>query len=176
MRKLGNIGLSLAGAAMVATATTASAQPGPALPLVAVPAAECAALSRQLSSTLPRPLVTTTGRVEFFSGDRRWEGRSCVLTARGSGTQFDRRPNAGEALQARIRAGGWIQDEGMMADGPGSSVIGFRRGDRVLSMSWEDDDGGLCGDGDGVGVDCERTPARRVVTVVLGLARDPGRR
>lgn len=164
------------GTLVLAMAGAVAAQPGPARPLAAVPAAECAALSRQLAGALPRPLVTTAGRVEYFSGDNRWEGRGCVLTARGTGVQFDRRPDAFEDVERRLRADGWRQDQGMQADGPGSTVVGFRRGDRFLSLSYEDDDGGLCGDGDRAGVDCERSRARSVVTVQAGLARAAGRR
>lgn len=165
---------------LLAAPVAAGAQPGPAAPLRAPSAAECQALQRAVQPALPRPLTRASGRVEWFSGDFRAEGAGCTLAARGTGVQFDRAGEWWNRLQARLRAAGWRQDEGMVADGAGSSVIGFRKGaDLYLYVGTEDDDGGHCDETDRTqrpGVDCERTRARSVVTVNLGLARGPARR
>lgn len=154
-------------------AVPAEAQPNRPARLVPPTAAECAALRRAVQPAIPRPLARGAGPVEFFSGEWRVEGRGCTLQARGNGTQFDRMPDWGRRLEAAVQRAGWRRDEGMQADGAGSQVIGFRRGDLYLYLSTEDFDGGPCSGeaGERPGVDCEQTRARSQVSVDLGLAR-----
>lgn len=163
-------------AAASAAGTPASAQSTAVARLAAPTAAECQALQRAAQPALPRPLTRGSGRVEFFSGDFRAEGTGCTLHAEGNGLVFERSGDWSDRLSSRLRRAGWRLDEGMAADGAGTSVIGFRKGDLYLSVSTDTGFGGLCDEGQRSGVDCEREPRHATVTVDLGLARGPARR
>lgn len=149
----------------------AHAQPRPRA-LAPVPMQECDDLLRAVQPAVPRPFRRSAGEVRFFSGTLDVRGPGCVLTARGMLNQFDGDGVYWETLKARLVRVGWRADPGMVADGGGGQVLGYRRGDRYLAVSFEEDDGGMCDpDAPADADDCDLPPERTRVTVQLGLAR-----
>ena len=145
----------------------------PAEPPVPRPAESCAMLQGEVAQVLG--VEVTLGEAPFVDPFGLWpEGAGCLLTATGTGVNFESFFTVAENLRALLASKGWSEDIQYQADGPTGTAFGYRQENALalVSVGWQPSEEADCPEDQPITA-CELAPEQQLYTITLNLAELP---
>jgi putative hemolysin len=115
--------------------------------------------------------VTLLADVPFSDPfDSSQTGPGCLITATGTGADFENAWTTADSLRAMFEANGWAEDPQYQADGPTGTASAFRRDNAlaIMSVMWLPSDDANCPDDQPISA-CDIAPEQQLYTITLSL-------
>lgn len=137
---------------------------------VPAPDAECQALSKAVSGTLNAEATTETAGFRDYVADI--NGQGCLITVRGTGSQFPGFVQVAQQLQALLEGQGWTVDPAYFADSPTGTLFALRKGSELalVDVGWLASAGVNCPPDQPISA-CDIKPEQQNYTITVNVAQ-----
>ena len=135
-----------------------------------LPSAECEAIRAEIAQQLNVEL--TMQEADFTSEIANRQGRSCTLTATGTGEDFGNFVDTAQKIRDVLVAEGWTENQSYIADAPTATASGFEKENKLalMQVGWTPSEEVDCPTDQPISA-CDIEPNQQIFTVVIELVQ-----
>jgi hypothetical protein len=135
-----------------------------------LPSAECEAIRAEIAQQLNVEL--TMQEADFTSEIANRQGRSCTLTATGTGEDFGNFVDTAQKIRDILVTDGWTENQSYIADSPSATDSGFEKENKLalMQVGWKPSEDVDCPTDQPISA-CDIEPSQQLFTVVIELVQ-----